>query len=247
MKISKLLTLAFWMLSLTLQPLTALGMILHRQVKSFPLFFAYILFVAGRDLALLFIPYNTKLYARIYFGGEPVSILLGLAAICEVFWYLIRPYPMLRRFGIPFFWVNLGTLVVMAYLMLRTSEFKGQIVSTESIVLLERSARFIQVGVLVLFILFISRFGLTWKYHVAGIVTGFGLAAGLQLGLLELRSLSVLQDRTFALLKPAAYDCGVVVWALYFVGKRAPETPAAPLPENQLAKWDELLRRYLRK
>ena len=237
--------MTLWVLALTLQPLTALAMVLRRQVKNFPLFFSYILFVAARDLALLFIPYNTKLYARIYFGGEPLAILLGLAAICEVFWCLVKPYPMLRAFGVPVLAVSLSALAFTAFFMLRASEFKGQIVSTQSIVLLERSARFIQVGVLFIFILSINRFGLTWRYHVAGIVTGFGLAAGLQLALVELKSLGILADDAFALLKPAAYDCGLLIWAFYFVVGRAPEHPPSQLPENQLAKWDELLRRYL--
>lgn len=245
MKNSGLLTITLWVLALTLQPVTALGMVLRRQVKNFPLFFSYILFVTTRDLALLFVPYNTRLYAWIYFVGEPLAILLALAAICEVFWYLVRPYPMLRTLGVPAFGITLCALGLTALFMLSASEFKGQIVSTQSIVLLERSARFIQVGVLLVFILSISRFGLAWKYHVAGIVTGFGLAAGLQLGLLELRSLGAFHDKAFALLKPAAYDCGLIVWAVYFIVNKVPEHPLSQLPENQLAKWDELLRRYL--
>lgn len=247
MKVSRLLTLTFWILPLTLQPSMALAMLLRRQVTTFPLFFSYILFVGARDLGLLFIPYNTKLYARIYFAGEPLAIVLGVAAIWEVFWYLVRPYPMLRSMGIPFFWAGLAALSGLAAVMLRTSKFNGHIVSTQSVVLIERSARFMQVGVLVLFILFINRFGLTWKYLVAGIVIGFGLAAGFQLALLELRSVGAFGDKVFALLKPAAYDCGVVVWALYFLPNRGTETPLTALPHNELAKWDEVLRRYLHK
>src|SRR5690348_8997448 len=114
MQVSRLLTLTFWILPLTLQPSMALAMLLRRQVTTFPLFFSYILFVAARDLALLFIPYNTKLYARIYFGGEPLAIVLGVAAIWEVFWYLVRPYSMLRSVGIPFFWAGLAALAVLA-------------------------------------------------------------------------------------------------------------------------------------
>ncbi len=132
-------------------------------------------------------------------------------------------------------------------LILEASQFRHIAFSIESVTLLERSARFVEVGVLVAFIFFISRFGLTWKHYTAGIVLGFGIFAGLQLALFELQSLHMISDSIFVLLTSAAYDCAVLIWAMYFVPRRMLTDTVRGLPESGLAQWDEVLRRYLRK
>src|SRR5438270_11627217 len=102
------LGIVFWIIPLCLQPLIALAIIVRRLRNQFPLFFLYTLFVSGRDLALLFLRHNTRLYSWIYFVAEPVAIILGLAIIYEVFWQLMRPYQMLRTLGVRLFWMSLG-------------------------------------------------------------------------------------------------------------------------------------------
>jgi hypothetical protein len=245
MSIPQELGMAFWIIPLCLQPLIALAIIVRRLIKEFPHFFLYTLFVSGRDLALLFLRHNTQLYSWIYFVAEPVAIILGLAVVYEVFWQLMRPYEMLRTLGVRLFWVSLGVAVAAGLTMLKMSQFGLPAFWIESIVLAERSARFVQVGVLIVFILFISRLGLTWKHYTSGIVAGFGIAAGLQLALFELRSLHAIADTNFVLLMSAAYNCAVMVWAIYFVFSRMQTSVPKELPATDLVRWDELLRKYL--
>lgn len=238
------LGIVFWIVPLFLQPLIALAIIARRKATDFPVFFLYTLLVSGRDLILLFLKPNSRPYGWVYFVGELVTIVLGLAVIYEVLWHLIRPYEMLRALGVRLFWMSLAVAVLMALTMLKSSQF-GRTTDWLSVLLVERSARFVQVGVLIAFILFISRLGLTWKDYTAGIVVGFGIAAGLQLALFELKSLHAISDTLFILLNSAAYNCAVLVWALYFIPQRMQTDVPVELPRTDLARWDELLRRYL--
>src|SRR5690348_2168565 len=94
------LGMVFWIIPLSLQPFIAVAIALRRQIKSFPVFFLYTLFVAARDLILLLLKRNMRLYSWIYFLSEPLAIALGLAVIYEVLWQLVRPYSMLRILGV---------------------------------------------------------------------------------------------------------------------------------------------------
>lgn len=247
MKAQHALRMVFWICPLLLQPLIALAMLVRGQVKNFPFFFSYTLFVSGRDLILLLFKGNMRLYSWIYWLGEPLTVILGLVAINEVLSYLLRPYSTLRTLGIRLFWISLVCGMAVSMVLLKISPFSSMAASTESARLLQRSAWFVEAGVLIALILFISQLGITWKHYAAGIVAGFGISAGLQLALVELESLRAISVNIFVLLKSAAYTCAVLVWTIYFVQR--PPTMHVPksLPESDLARWDDILRRYLRR
>jgi len=239
------LRIVFWIIPLCLQPLIALAIFLRHQTRSFPRFFLYTLFVPARDLVLLFLKRNLPIYSWAYFLSEPLVIALGLAVIYEVLWHLIRPYHTLWTVSVRLFSATLGLAALVGLTMLKTSEFGQTKFWIESLFLVERSARFVQVGVLIVFILFISHLGLTWKHHGAGIVAGFGIAAGLQLALYELRSLGLIEDEYFYLLMSMGYDVAVFVWTIYFFSPGRKADLEIGLPKTDLARWDEILRRYL--
>ena len=86
-----------------------------------------------------------------------------------------------------------------------------------------------------------SRLGLTWRHYSLGIAAGFGVYAALDLVLLELRGhLHVLGGEAFVLLRSAAYNLGVLIWAFYFL---RPEdgNPIDRLPGNNVSDWNETL------
>jgi hypothetical protein len=242
-----LLQMALWIIPLVLQPIIAVTMVSRKQVREFPVFFWYTFFVVARDIGLLALRRMTHLYAWIYWLGEPITIICGVAATYEVLWRLIRPYPMLRLLGFRVFWMSIGIAALTGLVILKVSRFPHIGISIESVLLLERSARFVQVMVLVGFMAFMSRFGLTWKHYASGIIVGFGAAAGLQLALLEVKSLDMITNDIYGFLKPAAYNIAVIVWAIYFIPRHPPQSVTTELPASELAKWDGLLRRYLQR
>jgi len=247
MKIQPIATMFLWVIPLVLQASVALAMIVRKQIRTFPVFFCYTLFVPFRDLILLFIRGDLALYSLIYWIGDGITIGLGMAIIYEVLWHLIRPYPLLSLVGQRIFWITLVLACGAGILILVTSRAKEPRMSIQLVLLAELLARFVQVGMLIIFIALISFFDLKWRHYTAGIVSGFGIAAGLQLGLYEIKAhLHEMSDATFRILAPAAYNCAVIIWALYFLpGHR--ETKAETVPAVDFSKLDRILAEFTSK
>jgi hypothetical protein len=92
-----------------------------------------------------------------------------------------------------------------------------------------------------------SRLGLTWRDYSLGIAAGFGVYAALDLVLLELRGhLHVLGDSAFVLLRSAAYNLGVLIWASYFL-RPLDGIPVERLPGNNVANWNDTLTEHIDK
>ena len=132
------LRMVFWIIPLFLQPLIAFSIILRHYITRFPVFFSYTLLVSARDLILLFFRHNKRAYSWIYFVGEPLAIVLGLAVIYEVLWRLIRPYATLRALAARTFWAIVCVALLVGLWMLQTSEFGRTQFWIDSLVLIER-------------------------------------------------------------------------------------------------------------
>jgi hypothetical protein len=123
----------------------------------------------------------------------------------------------------------------------------GTDVALSWITLSERSARFMQVCLLIVAIAMMSRLGLAWRDHSLGIAAGFGVFAALDLVLLELRGhLHVLSGGTFVLLRSAAYNLGVLIWAFYFLRSQGGH-PIDRLPGNEMANWNDVVSEHVDK
>jgi hypothetical protein len=212
--------------------------------KVFPVFLFYNVVVVARDLVLLVLPYGGNLYSAVFWGGEAVTILLSLVVILEVLWHLFRPYQFLR-FVFKLVAVTAVVATAFAFVVLRAGP-QGADRLLELILLMERSARVLQAGLLIVLISIMSRLGFTWHDYALGIAAGFGVFAALDLVLLEFRAhLHLITDTVFELWKPAAYNLGVLIWAYYFLWPRTMDA-LDRLPETDLATWHDTLSEYLK-
>jgi len=249
MKIPDVITMSLWITPIVLQGVIASVMVCRRLAGVFPLFFSYTFLVLTRDVALLFVRYPGDAYSSVYWWGEGIAVLLGLGVVVEVIWHLIRPYSFLRKFALRFFWIVALAALAAGIMMLLSTENLGQADPVlEAIILLERSARFLQACLLIVLILLMSRLGLTWHYYAIGIALGFGVYSAVDLALLEVRAkLHLIANDTFRLLEPAAYNLAVLIWALYFVPSRQRKVVVESLPHTDIARWNEVLSEYLKK
>ena len=237
-----LVTRILWIVPLGLQAAIAVAMLGRRLVGTFPVFFAYTVAVPTRDIILLFLKYPGPSYALVYWVGEALAVLLGLGVILEVAQQLIQTHWVLRflfksvsilaAVAIPF------VLVMLVLTGSRTEVF-------ESIVMLERAARFLQVCMLIVVLSLMSRLGLTWQHYSVGIAAGFGVYSALDLMLLEFRGhLHFVPDSMFVLLRPAAYNLAVILWAAYFL-KSWLRKPIEQLPNMDLQNWNNAVTEYI--
>jgi hypothetical protein len=241
MNFSGVATPVLWFLPLATQCVIALVMLRRGLVRQFPFFFSYTVLLPARDTTLYFLPQPSNRYSSVFWWGEAAAILLALAIIFEISWHFVRPYPFLRLF-LRVLWISAVVVGAAALAMLIwTKGPAGADVALEWIILTERSARFLQVCLLIVAIAMMSRLGLTWRHYSLGIAAGFGVFAALDLVLLELRAhLHLISDSTFVLLRSAAYNLAVLIWAFYFL---RPEggNPVDRLPGTDVANWNDAL------
>jgi hypothetical protein len=247
MNFSRLVTSALWFAPLAMQCVIALVMLRRGLVGQFPVFFAYTVLLPVRDSGLYLLPESSDRYSSLFWWGEAVAILLSLGIIFEISWHFVRPYPFLRLF-LRVLWISAVIVGAVALAMLIwTKGPAGADVALEWIILTERSARFLQVCLLIVAIAMMSRLGLTWRRYSLGIAAGFGAYAALDLILLELRAhLHVITDATFVLLRSAAYNLGVLIWAFYFLRPQS-GNPVDRLPGSDLENWNDALSEHVDK
>ena len=77
-----------WWFSIALEIAIVFGIVRRKLLFTLPFFFSYILSMLSRDIVLVFIKYPGNLYARIYWYGEVVTVLLALAVIFETVKYV---------------------------------------------------------------------------------------------------------------------------------------------------------------
>jgi hypothetical protein len=236
-----LATFVLWFAPLAIQCVIALVMLRRGLVAQFPFFFSYTILLPVRDLSLYFLPNPGDRYSTVFWLGEAAAVLLSLAIIFEISLHFVRSFPFLRLF-LRVLWFAAGVAGAGALaLLFWTKGPAGTDVALEWITLSERSARFLQVCLLILAIAMMSRLGITWRHYSLGIAAGFGVYAALDLVLLELRGhLHVLSGEAFVLLRSAAYNLAVLIWAFYFL---RPEdgNPIDRLPGNDVSDWNETL------
>ena len=246
MSVSQVATRTLWLIPVVLQSAIAMAMLRRRLVRVFPIFFSYTALVLLREITLLFLRYSSNLYALVYWCGEALVVLLSLGVILETVRHLFPPYPFLRLV-LKSVWIVGGVAVATALLLLvLTNGGTGADRILEFILLVERSARFLQACLLIVVIALMSRLGLTWYHQSLGIVAGFGIYSALDLVLLEFRThLHFVTDSTLILLTSAAYNVGVLIWAFHFL-RSWRKTPLEHLPRTNIAEWNEAVTRYTR-
>lgn len=245
MSFSHLLTRALWILPLTLQAAISAVMVRRGLSKVFPIFFGYTVSVVLLEIALFFPRYPSNSYSLIYLSKEALAILLGLGAVFEIVLYLLPPGPFFRVV-LRGLWILAAMLAGLALLILvftRAPATRDHVF--EVIILSERSARFLQAGLLLVVIALMSRLGLAWHQYSVGILAGFGTYSALALIIFELRSHAhILRDSTLALGNSAAYNVAVLIWAFYFL-RSWRHVVLTDLPKNDLAEWNETVSAYV--
>jgi hypothetical protein len=250
MKASNVITMALWIAPIVVQSIIAIVMFHRKLVQIFPVFFTYSVLIPTRETLLLVVRNYPNAYSGTYWLTEAIVVALSLGVICEVIWHVIRPYSFLRRYALTFSWLAAAAALAVALMMFLSASRSAQPDPLfETIILLERSVRFLQACWLIVLILLMSRLGLTWQYYAAGITTGFGVYSAADLVLLELRAhLHWITDGTLVLLNSTAYNAAVIIWVLYFV-RPSLKTGiiVASLPNTEISRWNEELSEYLNK
>jgi hypothetical protein len=248
MSLARLTFYALWIAPVPLLALVAMVMRSRRLDRQFPAFFAYCLFGVLRTPILLFVFHRTTAYFYCYYAAEVVSAVLGLAAIYEVFLSLFPGYDTDSRLAQSLFrWVG-AALVVAAVIAAIAAPGSDENPLMAASLVVTRSVRMVQCGLLLFLFVASSYLGLSWRSHVLGVAVGFGLFVAAEMAAVAMRAQAgLISQDTFSFVKQAAYNCSVLVWLAYFLAPQ-PAEQLLPIPRTvEMESWNRALSQLLQR
>jgi hypothetical protein len=244
-----------WGTGIVLLVLTGGAILKRHLVRELPLFLIYVAFQLLRSAALivthvLMLQHRLSYahYFYLYWDTEAVSIVLSLLVVYGIYRKIFDNYDALKQVVSV---VLAGTAVVLLLAAVLTAAMAPGADApgiVKVVLLMERSARVLQCGLLAMLFALVLYFGLPWQNRLFGVALGFGVYSCLQLIASSLRSVV---GETFAdaysQAQSAAYGIGVMIWFGYLV---APD----PLPEHRgaiihddLEKWNRALKELIKR
>ena len=212
-------TLMFlWNVQPALQVAVAVVVWRRRLYKQFPVFLAYLL----TQVAVFVVTYPIyNIYGRssgpyfcLYWLSQALNAVLSFKIIHEIFLDVFRPYHALKDLGTPIFkWAGLVMLLVSV--VVAASNSFNQDPVPHAVLTFQRSVRLVQVGLILLLMLFSGFLGVSRKQFSFGIALGFGLTAGAQLMLIALHTGGLVGVHNLNLFDSICYNISILVWFGY--------------------------------
>jgi hypothetical protein len=231
--------LALWIAHPVLEVSLAGIMFWRRLHRTFPVFFAYVVFQVLNFLVLfpIYRSERFELYFDAYWISAAISVAIGFKVIHEIFLDMLRPYPNLKDLGTLLFkWAALVMLLV-AMVVAVASQQGGDEPLVQAVIIMQRCMRFIQCG-LILFLLFFSRhMGISRRQLSFGIALGFGSFACVELVGLALVSGRLIHHPTVNVITTPAYTLVILIWIGYASLKTTSRAASAKLLMSQ--RWDQ--------
>ncbi len=230
-----------WFAHPVLQSAAAGVMIWRKLYRKFPIFFAYLIsqvLVFG----VVYAGYTWGSYSQYFYGYwicSIISLIIGFKVIHEIFLDVFRPYHALKDLGsVLFKWAAL-VMVLVAMVVAAASSVSAQGPLVESVLTVQRCVRVIQVGLILLLLVFSKYVGVSWRQFSFGVSLGFGTFALVELLVVALHASDRVSQTTGDITNMAAYNLCVLVWLAYCIMK----SPAREAVNTLLAsqRWDRSL------
>jgi hypothetical protein len=222
----------------------------HKQLRQrYALFFAYAIFQVASTIVLFgvsrFVGLDGFGYFYAYWSINAVSIGLSFGVIYELFRVSLQPYHALRDLGSMLFtWVTLMMLLVSVLMAMTGPAPNEPMRIVGGVLSLERDVRLMQCGLLLFFVLFGSKLGLTLRHRTFGFALGLGLYAATDLVFVSMREhIGPEWAANFSLLRQVFWMGACSAWMYYVV---RPEPAPVMMPSMAatrpiLQRWNEAL------
>lgn len=179
---------------------------------------------------------HDRAYYYVFFAGEAVLVVLSLAALHQVFYWVFEGFYRLHWFLV-FYW---GTILVALGVAVRNAIINPPVHADliASVILdVEIAVNFVRMGIVSLFIVFHKLLDLDFRRYAYGIVIGFGIiSAGTLISFLAFSGFGP-KVIFFARNAPAvAYILGLLVWVGVFARPEPEEEREPPMSPEQMLK-----------
>ena len=222
--------------------LVAAGIMLRRKLHpKFPVFFAYLISQVA-VFGAVFYTYRWGSYLQyfyVYWVSAAISLILGFKVIHEIFLDVFRPYHALKDLGsVLFKWATLVMgLVAIVVAAASAASSDGPLV--EAVLTVQRCVRVIQVGLILLLLVFSKYVGVSWRQFSFGISLGFGVFALMELLVVALYASAHMTNNSSNLANVVSYTLSVVIWLAYTLIKSPAREAVNTLLTSQ--RWDHSL------
>jgi len=221
---------------------TLVGIMLWRKLhRTFPVFFAYVVFQVLNFVILfpIFRSGNTVAYFYAYWISAAISLAIVFKVIHEIFLDVFRPYHTLKDLGTVLFkWAALVMLLV-AMVVTAASQSGGDAPLTQAVIIGQRCIRVVQCGLILFLLVFSKYLGVSWRQHSFGIALGLGSFATIDLITLALFSGHQIHPPMVSFVNTTAYSLTILTWIVYAAMKSAARGTSASVMASQ--RWDQSL------
>jgi len=238
-----------WVTGAALLMLTFGAVLRRRLVHDYPVFFTYAAFQV-LSTALRYGVHFLQLrhrasyadYFYTFWETQAISIVLGFAVIYEIYGGVFQRYDALRRMGGILFAAAGIVLLVVAGWTAASAPVADQPSIVTAVLLMERSVRLIQCGLLLFLFLAAFYFGLPWQNYRFGIALGFGVYASVRLAAVAVQAqVGAGVAAACSQINSAAYSFGVMIWLCYLLAPQPASQFVGVAQHNDLEKWNQAL------
>jgi hypothetical protein len=222
--------------------------------KTFPVFFAYLIYEALETFTLYSLDVLPSVAGQTYWRAFWVGLIAGglirFGVIGELLRHLLRPWPALAGTGNRLLSFAGAALTLIAAIAgaLTTPNNPHWIVGGGHI--LQQTLYIVQCGLILFIFIFAAHYKVTWDRKTFGISLGFAVVFSQHLASWAVMAGIRMPNNAVVLsfLNMATYHLCVLIWCYYLlVPEKKATTSAVALPENNLAMWNRELERLLQR
>lgn len=229
-----------------LQFAVIVAMLLRRSYRHLPIFFSYCVWVAARTVVTYFLrPYPWPYFYTMW-ATDVVAWALCLAAIQEIMQKLCGSYPAIRELIVILFRWGGAVLIALAVFTAYAAPGADASRLMAGLLVLERSVRIVQVGLLSLLFVFAGFLRLRWPHYAFGAAFGFAIFCSVELASVTVRAHDMWAHNKYILIEPLAFLVAQSVW-MFYLARPEPSTAGDVRPSPKMEGWDTALAGLLRR
>lgn len=236
-----------WVAGIACQAILGIVLLCKKTWRVFPLFVSYFATGFAGTLVLYGVQRHRGLFFYSYWFVEAVGVALGFAVVYEIFRNVFSTHEALRRLATLIFTCVLGLLVCVGVVVLikhTPFSFKGIM---SAVVIVEESARIIEVGLLMCLFALSSAFGLHWRQQVFGVALGLGLFAAVELITVTVWGQTGRAAReALNVVRVLGFNTSLLIWIGYLLVPERSATKGELPQRSQLEQWNQAVMELIR-
>lgn len=223
-----------------------IAMLLRRSYRQLPIFFSYCAWVAARTIVTYFLrPYPWPYFYTMWVT-DVVSWALCFASIQEIMQKLCASYPAIRELIVILFRWGGAVLIALAVFTAYAAPGADASRLMAGLLVLERSVRIVQVGLLSLLFVFAGFLRLRWPHYAFGVAFGFAVFCSVELASVTVRTHDAWAHNKYIIIEPLAFLVAQTLW-LFYLARPEPVAAGEFRLSPKMEGWDAALSSLLRR